>query len=109
MKIRNFATLNKNDNVKLLLNNSKSKFDNIFILRYSYLNSNKFKYLISVSKKFFKKATTRNKIKRQIRTFIRRLNITKKVNLIIIVKKNYDCKKYSSNFESFSILFNKIN
>ncbi len=78
-----------------IFKNSEQLFTNYFILKY---NNNKvgLRYGISVSKKNFKLAVTRNKIKRQIRAIVNsepQFSSIKK-DVIIIARSKYDVDSF---------------
>lgn len=89
-----------------LFNNSKQIQSNLYIIKFS--NNNEFRYGISISKKTFKLAVIRNKIKRQIKSIINSIDIDLNLNFIILVKKNYDVNNYSKSKDDFIKLINKL-
>lgn len=89
-----------------IFNNSKQIQSNLFILK--YLKNNEFRYGISISKKIFKLAVLRNKIKRQIKSIINSINIDLNLDCIILVKKNYDINNFSKTKEDFIKLIEKL-
>lgn len=89
-----------------LFNNSKQIQSNLYIAKYSI--SNEFRYGISISKKMFKLAVTRNKIKRQIKSIINSIDIDLNLNMIILIKRNYNINNYSKSKEDFIKLIKKL-
>ncbi len=88
---------------------SEQIFTNYFILKYCKNNSG-LRYGISVSKKNFKLAVTRNKIKRQVRAI---MNFDKdfesiKKDIIIIVRKKYDVNSFQKIKKDLEINLKKI-
>ncbi len=88
---------------------SEQLFTNFFIIKYSKSNQ-PLRYGISVSKKNFKLAVTRNKIKRQIRAIINQNpdfeNIEK--DIIIIVRNRYDVNSFKKTKKDLTVNLNKI-
>lgn len=89
-----------------LFNNSKQIQSNLYIIKYS--KNNEFRYGVSISKKIFKLAVVRNKIKRQIKSIINTIDIDLNLNLIILVKKGYDINNFSKSKEDFKKIIEKI-
>lgn len=107
MKSKKYSTLTKKDNIKILLTKGKSLVNNLYIFRF-ITAKDEFKYALSVNKKIFRTAVIRNKIKRQIKTFIQKIQKPPIINLLIIVKKSYNPNQYKENLNLFNILFKKI-
>lgn len=98
--------IKKNKEFEVIIKNKKKVSNNYFSIY--YIKSIKNKYGISVSKKYFKTAVLRNKIKRQLKDIIDKNDIPNGYEYVIIVKEsliflNYQEKKY----ELLSLL-NKI-
>ncbi len=89
-----------------IFNNSKQIHSNLYIIKYS--KNDEFRYGISISKKMFKLAVTRNKIKRQIKSIINSIDINLNLNIIVLVKKNYDVNNYSKSKEDFIKIIKKL-
>jgi len=62
--------------------------------------------LFAVKKKNFKKAVTRNKIKRQMRQMIKKELPVR--NIAIIVKSNYNIMQFKSNKDELNNLLSKV-
>jgi ribonuclease P protein component len=70
MKNKDFKSLKLKKIIDKLFKGSRSVSNNFFIIKYTSDEIIKNSYVITPSKKNFKTAVLRNKIKRQIRTFI---------------------------------------
>ncbi len=74
----------------IIFHNGKTSNSENFTIKFKE-NPNGKRIGISVSKKFFKKSTLRNKIKRQIRSILlSKVPKMKNFDLIVFVKKNYN-------------------
>jgi ribonuclease P protein component len=76
---------------KNLIRQGKVKKNNLFLVRKTSFDE--FKVIISVRKKYFKKAVVRNKIKRIVRAIIRETIQERKGFVLIIVSNRLDLKR----------------
>lgn len=98
--------IKKNKEFETILKNRQRLTNNYF--KIYYIDAVKNKYGISVSKKYFKTAVLRNKIKRQIKDIIDKNNIPNGYEYVIIVKESLINLSYSKiKFELLNLL-NKI-
>lgn len=87
----------------------KNFFSKNFIIKTNDSKNDFFRIGISVSKKHWKKAVIRNKIRRQIKNFCQKKNSCFiKLDYLIIVKYNYDTNCFHDNLNEFSKLLSKI-
>ena len=98
-----FSTIKKNSEIAEIFHSGHSLFNNCFTINY-VRESNEYKFAISVNKKIFRTAVERNKIKRQIRTFIRQIKNIRPIQFLVIVKKQYLKNTYNRN----SLLFQEL-
>lgn len=76
----------KEKKAKDLIKKANSVKNSLFLVKKTF--NKDLKVIISVRKKFFKKAVHRNKIKRRIREIIRQEAMNKEAFYLIIVSKN---------------------
>ena len=101
------TSLRQNSQIKNVLKNGLTISNDVYILK--YINSNqKLEFAISTNKKIFRTAVIRNKIKRQIRTFIRKLPNLKPIKLLIIVKIKFLDNSYEQNYLSLEKMIKKV-
>jgi ribonuclease P protein component len=108
MKNKNFVTLKKKKDFSNIISANNSAANSIYIFKYIKNDLNIFRYAISPNKKIFRTAVLRNKIKRQIRVFISKLNTYKSYDVIIVVKSNYLLNNFIQNSNSLLYLYNKL-
>ncbi len=101
-----FSAIKKNSEIAEIFHTGNSLFNNCFTINYVRL-SNEYKFAISVNKKVFRTAVERNKIKRQIRTFIKQVKNMKPIQFLVIVKKQYLKNTYNRNNLLFHDLLKK--
>jgi len=89
-----------------LFETGKKIFTKDFTFIYLPNEANINRYVICVSKKNFKKAVCRNKIKRQIRNMIEFDKVGH--DIAIMVKGTYDVNKFSENMKSINNNLGKI-
>lgn len=102
-----FSTIRKNSEIATIFQTGFSLSNDCFIVNY-LKTANEYKFAISVNKKIFKTAVQRNKIKRQVRTFVRKIVNPKPIKFLIIVKKQYLKNTYNSNNLLFQNLLQKV-
>lgn len=101
------TSLRQNSQIKNVLKNGLTISNDVYFFK--YINSNqKFEFAISINKKIFRTAVIRNKIKRQIRTFIRKLPNLKPIKLLIIVKIKFLDNSYEQNYLSLEKMIKKV-
>ncbi|GHU52120.1 hypothetical protein FACS189496_1700 [Bacilli bacterium] len=108
MKSNNFITLKSKKDFDNLIKNSKTISNDVYLIKFVFTSLDKSRYAIAASKKHFKTAVLRNKIKRQIRTYVSQLNYVKIFDMLIIIKSNYKTSEYALNADKFNNLYNKI-
>lgn len=108
MKNNKISSLKSNIQIKQIYIKGKNVKNNEYVFKYLPNSTNTTQIAISPNKKHFKTAVLRNKIKRQIRSMVRSMNIKKSINVLIIVLPNYINNSYIQNFNSLNTLFNKI-
>ncbi len=99
--------LKKNNDFKKIITKSKPTFNFCFQLWSKYDNNKTPLIGIVVSKKNFKKAVQRNKIKRQIKAMIRDFEFDNKT-YIVKVNSKYNWKKYELNKSKLLETLNKV-
>ena len=101
MKSKNnlpLKTIKKNDDFVLILKSGKkikNETFNIWIKKNnldSYIN-----YGLIVAKTHFKKAVARNRIKRQLRSMLQKINFTSNISILIRPNENFIKNKYQEN------------
>ena len=97
-----FLVIRKNSEISDILQTGYSLSNECFTIKY-IKTKDKYQFAIATSKKIFKTAVQRNKIKRQIRTFVQKI-----VKFLIIVKRQYLKNTYAKNNLLFLNLINKI-
>ena len=101
------TSLRQNSQIKNVLKNGLTISNDVYFFK--YINSNqKLEFAISINKKIFRTAVIRNKIKRQIRTFIRKLPNLKPIKLLIIVKIKFLDNSYEQNYLSLEKMIKKV-
>jgi ribonuclease P protein component len=100
-------TIKKRSDFETLMKKGKVISNGVFLLRFVN-NPTQMRYAIATNKKIFRTAVLRNKIKRQIRTFLQNLNDLKKKDILIIVKNTYNKNSYEVNLQHFTSLYNTI-
>ena len=92
-----------------IINRKKKTYNSSFTVYYTFKKEGKLKVGISVSKKNFKTAVLRNKIKRQVRAMCDEIMaIDLNVDIVIIVSKNYLNFDYKLNKENLNLIYKKI-
>jgi len=99
----------KSSEIEMIVKLRQSKADKYFVLykRENHENSH-FRFAVSVSKKFGN-AVERNKIKRQVREVISKIDISDKYDVFIVVKKNIKGIKFSEIKDSITSTVKKLN
>lgn len=97
----------KQSDFSLVFKNGKKAFGRLFFIRYTPNNKENSRFSVVISNKISKKATIRNRARRQVREIIR-LNLSKfKQNLDIIInilKPSLDCSYEELEMEMLKIL-----
>jgi ribonuclease P protein component len=88
---------------------TKSISNNVFKFKYIPNNLKLTRCGLAVSKKKYKTAVLRNRIKRQIRMMMQAVNIAKGVDVVVIVKEAYQGNDFAQNKKLFIDLYNTIN
>ena len=101
------TSLRQNSQIKSVLEHGLTLSSDTYILKYIKSNQ-KFEFAISTNKKTFRTAVIRNKIKRQIRSFIRQTSNLKPVKLLIIVKTKFLDNSYEQNYSSLEKMIVKV-
>lgn len=102
-----FSTIRKNSEISAILQTGRFLSNDCFIIKY-VKTKDKYQFAIATSKKIFKSAVQRNRIKRQIRTFVQKIVKIRPTKFLIIVKKQYLTNTYIKNNYLFQDLINKI-
>ncbi len=104
------TSLKNKKEIKKLFNQGLIISNSFFIFKYLPNKTNvSIRFVISTSKKIFPTAVKRNKIKRQIRVFMKQIdNFNRSIDLLVIVKKAYDVNNFIKNGTSFKSLISKI-
>ena len=101
------VSLKRNSQIKNVLKHGLTIFGDVYVLKYTNSNQ-KFEFAISTNKKIFRTAVIRNKIKRQIRSFIRNMPNLKLIKLLIIVKAKFLDNSYEQNYLSLEKMIVKV-
>lgn len=108
MKNKNISTsLRRSSQIKDVLKNGLTISGDVYILKYKD-SEQKFEFAISTNKKLFRTAVIRNKIKRQIRSFIQKIPNLKTIKLLIIVKTKFLDNSYEQNYLSLEKMIAKV-
>ena len=102
-----FSTIRKNSEISTILQTGCSLSNDCYIIKY-VKTKDAYQFAIATSKKIFRTAVQRNKIKRQIRTFVQKIVKNKPVKFLIIVRKHYLKNTYIENNLLLQDLINKI-
>lgn len=102
-----FSTIRKNSEISTILQTGCSLSNDCYTIKY-VKTKDKYQFAIATSKKIFRTAVQRNRIKRQIRTFVQKIAKNKPVKFLILVKKQYLKNTYTKNNLLFQDLINKI-
>lgn len=90
--------LNKNEQILRTLKNNKKICSPTVNLFFQNTNAKNWRMAIVVSKKNFKLAVTRNKVKRQAKAIVRELSLDlNNMNIVLIIKQDWLNKTYSEN------------
>lgn len=107
-----FSSLRKNIEIIKVIKEGKKNYSKDFTVFYlKDHNQNKCKVVISISKKFFKLAVKRNKIRRQIKAIFIETKILDSYNnysFVIVIKQTYDVTKYLVNKQKIVKNINSI-
>lgn len=89
-------------------NSKKLVKNNVYLVKYLINNLPTTRFAIAVGKKYFKHATLRNRIRRQIRSMLSVLS-AKPIDLIVIVNPKYLEQSFATNKAMITNLYNSIN
>lgn len=106
MKNKKFSSISDKKTIEQIFSIAKIVSDRYYLVR--FITSDSPRVGITISKKNFKRAVVRNKIRRQIRSFIYNSNNIPQKNIFIIVKNTYDYKNHIEMQKSLNSLFQKI-
>ena len=101
------VSLKRNSQIKNVLKQGLTISGDVYILKYKD-SEQKFEFAISTNKKIFRTAVIRNKIKRQIKSFIRNMPNLKLIKLLIIVKAKFLDNSYEQNYLSLEKMIVKV-
>ena len=101
------STIRKNSEISAILQTGRSLSNDCYTIKY-VKTKDEYQFAIATSKKIFKTAVQRNRIKRQIRTFVQKIVKIRPIKFLIIVKKQYLTNTYIKNSSLFQDLINKI-
>ena len=101
------TSLRRNSQIKNVLKQGLTISGDVYVLKYTNSNQ-KFEFAISTNKKIFRTAVVRNKIKRQIRSFIQKMPNLKPIKLLIIVKTKFFENSYEQNYLSLEKMIVKV-
>jgi ribonuclease P protein component len=108
VKSKHIISLKKKGDISSLfekrLNVLRSK---IFNINYVKNNLDELRFVIAVSKKKYKSAVTRNKIKRQVRQILQATNI-KGIDIAIFANENYFENKFEAIQNDLNSLLSRI-
>ena len=100
--------IRKNNDFKRIINNRNLIKSNEFNVYYCNNNLSLTRIGISVSSKIAN-AVMRNRIKRQIKSFINDLmTLDKNIDIVIIVREDYKKNTYQQNLDSFKKVIKRI-
>lgn len=108
MNNQKFCSLRKKEDISFLFDKGCRVDNSIYTIKYKKSKIGKFQFLIALNKKTFRTAVIRNKIRRQIRSYVQKMENYHKINCVIIVKKNYLTNEYKNNYKEFQTLLKKI-
>lgn len=100
--------IRKNIDFQFLFLSKKKLFDNLYTLKFEKNELGNFRFGISISKKKYKRAVDRNKIKRQIKSILQKIDFNKSYDVVILVKNNYLENSYLTKEEKLINLLRKI-
>jgi ribonuclease P protein component len=107
MKNNKICALKKTTDFAAIINNHKVFNNVIFKIKAKPNRLNMLRFGLAVNKKNFPKAVTRNRIKRQLRQMIQKVE-PKFIDMIVVVKSNYINNKYINNVKFFNEVYNLI-
>lgn len=99
----------KSSEIEKVMRNRQSKANQSFVI-YKYKNheNTHFRFAVSVSKKYGN-AVHRNKIKRQIREIISKMDVKDNYDLFIVVRSKTKLLDFAANKKSIISLVTKLN
>jgi ribonuclease P protein component len=103
----NIPTIKKRSDFEVLMKKGKVISNQVYLFRF-ISNPTQLRYAIATNKKIFRTAVLRNKIKRQIRVFLRLITNIKNKDILIIVKNTYIENDNKVNLQHFLNLYNTI-
>ncbi|WP_051675837.1 ribonuclease P protein component [Ureaplasma canigenitalium] len=104
----NLSSLKQNRVIANIIKLNQKIHSSDLSLYYQKNSEGQIRYAISVSKKHFKLAVNRNRIKRQIRAMFIKLKHDIPVDIVIIIKPNYKCFEFEKKCLRLNTLLNKI-
>ena len=99
--------IKSNDEYNRIIKNCKSYKYNDFVIYLEKTNINTYQFGFSVGKKIGN-AVTRNKIKRQLKSILDKINFKNGFNCIIIVRRGILDKSFAEKENDLKYLINKI-
>ncbi len=106
MKNKKIESIRKNQEFQKIYSKGKVLSSKFYVLK--YLPNKKFRLGLSVSKKHFKTAIARNKIKRQLRSIVSSIDSLINVDLFVIVKPTYKTNEFNLMKSNLTELYSKI-
>ncbi len=107
MKNKKFSSIKDKKIIEQIFTSAKIVSNRYYLIRFISSNNNA-KIGINVSKKNFKRAVMRNKIKRQVKSFIYNSDSIPQKNIFIIIKNTYDSKNHIEMQKNLYLLLKKI-
>lgn len=100
--------IKKSSEIEMIVKYKQSRANKLFVI---YKKENRgnthFRFAVSVSKKFGN-AVERNKIKRQVREIISKLDIISIFDVFVVVRKDSKAVSFQNKKESITSLINKL-
>jgi ribonuclease P protein component len=110
MKNRSVIILKATKNFDRVVNSRSTKSISNSVFKFKYIPNLLIQTRcgLAVSKKKYKTAVLRNRIKRQIRMMMQHIVISKSVDIVVIVKEAYQGNSFEENKKLFIDLYNTI-
>ena len=109
MKDKAVIVLKKTQDFKKVMSRREFNVSNpVFRIHYLSNKLKKLRFGLAVNKKNFKTAVLRNKIKRQMREIIRKIDNIRSIDIVVIVKYAYINNTFQANQKMFINLYNTI-